>query len=133
MIFADTSWFYALADRDDINHREAVRLMDQALTQGETFLTHNYILVETSALLHRRLGLPAAKRFLADAEAMTIHWVTKDEHRQAADQFRRRTTGRLSLVDVVSFLVMRHYGLGIYLGFDEDFNQEGFRCYVLPT
>ena len=51
MIFLDTSAIYALADRDDKNHQQAIRLFQEALTNRERFIVHNYILVESAALL----------------------------------------------------------------------------------
>ena len=56
MIFLDTSAIYALADRDDPNHSQAAAAFRRLLEDGEEALVHSYILVESAALLQRRLG-----------------------------------------------------------------------------
>jgi len=57
MIFLDTSGIFALADRDDAMHDRAIRMLKSAQNAREEILTHNYVLVESAALLQRRLGL----------------------------------------------------------------------------
>jgi predicted nucleic acid-binding protein len=64
MIFLDTSAIYALSDKADPHHATAYKKFDLALKSGETFLVHNYVLVESAALLQARLGLPSAILFL---------------------------------------------------------------------
>ena len=128
MIFLDTSAVYALADRDDLHHEEARHLFEAALRAGETFLVHSYILVESAALLQRRLGWEAAERFLREARAFYVRWVDEDLHRRAVERFAERR-GRVSLVDEVSFLAMREAGIRRFLAFDEDFLREGFEPY----
>ena len=50
--------------------------MQRLLASGQPLLTHNYVLIETVALLQRRLGMPSARAFLSDARNFTVHWVT---------------------------------------------------------
>ena len=63
VVFLDTSAIYALANAADANHQRAVQCLRAAMDAGEDLLVHNYILVESSALLHRRLGWAAVSRF----------------------------------------------------------------------
>ena len=91
---------------------------------GEDLLVHNYILVESSALLHRRLGWAAVSRFLQEASVFQLRWVDEVLHRSAAERFLKRK-GRASLVDEVSFLVIREAGAHYALAFDQDFVREG--------
>ncbi|MBI4312782.1 MAG: PIN domain-containing protein [Chloroflexi bacterium] len=129
MIFLDTSAVYALADRRDPNHEQAVSLFGQALTSMEALLVHSAILIEATALLQRRLGLAAALRFLEQSERFVIHWITDRDHGQAVELLKERGRRGLSLVDCTSFVVMRHYHVNQALAFDGDFQQEGFAPY----
>jgi hypothetical protein len=129
VIFLDTSAIYALADSGDRNHLRAVELFRQVLDSGEIILTQSYILVEAAALLQHRLGLASALQFLQDAEAFETHWVTSEDHRAGTDLLAERGQRQLSLVDCVSFLVMRQRGARQALAFDEDFEREGFIIY----
>ena len=129
MIFLDTSAIYALADRGDPNHGEALAMFRRLLEDGEVVLVHNYILVEAAALLQRRLGLGSALQFLQDAQDFQVHWISSRDHEEATRLLEERGKRGLSLVDCASFAIMRHYQVTQALAFDADFEQEGFIPY----
>ena len=129
MIFLDTSAIYALADTADPNHELAVKRFRNVLKADEEFLVHNYVLVESAALLQRRLGHDSARRFLQEANAFQVHWIGDEDHGRAMALFEERSRRRLSLVDCASFAVMRLYGVDTALAFDADFQAEGFTVY----
>ena len=127
MIFVDTSALYALADRADNRHREALELFDAALDSGEVFLTHNYVLVEAMALLQHRLGTGSAVKLANSADEFEIAWVDPSLHRKAVRQLERSSLRRVSLVDQVSFLVMNERRVQKAFAFDPDFARAGFQ------
>lgn len=129
MIFLDTSVLYALADSQDGNHSKAVDLFRSAIEDDEVLLLHNYILVETAALVQRRLGLQPALEFLRDSEGFQVHWVSADEHRRAIDLLALRNNRGIGFVDCASFIVMRLYSLTEVMAFDDEFTAEGFTLY----
>lgn len=129
MIFLDTSTIYALADEDDKDHKKAKTLFANALLQGQEFLLHNYILLEASALIQRRLGLDQAKKFLAEARKFRVLWIDLSLHMIAEGYFRKHATRKLSFVDCVSFIVMRQHNISTAFAFDEDFRKAGFQLY----
>jgi predicted nucleic acid-binding protein len=131
MILLDTSAIYALADRDDENHQEAVRLYQEAIANKEGFVVHNYILVESAALLQRRLGQKIAVQFLRDAESFTIIWVDEDLHDAARKRLEAPNSAQISLVDAMSFQVMTRHRIVHCLTFDKHFAQEGFSLYTI--
>ena len=125
-VFVDTSALLAILDADDVHHAEAAATFRSLV--GETELvTHNYIHVEAGALVQRRLGA-AAFEVLTDRllPAMTTVWVDEEVHRAAVDA-RRGRSGGPSLVDEVSFVVMRRAGIDLAFAFDADFDAQGFR------
>lgn len=126
MIFLDTSAVLALADSTDDHHAEAVASLESLISEGQTLLTHNYILVESGALLQNRLGLESALAFQSDAERFTIHWVSAADHAAAISLLANRNRRGLSLVDCMSFLVMKQHSVRRALAFDADFEREGF-------
>ena len=129
MIFLDTSAIFALADTRDSNHNQARDLLGHVLEAGEEILLHNYVVVESAALLQRRLGLSACLRFLEETAAFQIHWISPTDHEEAVTLLHERSRRGLSLVDCASFVVMRRYGVSYALAFDADFEQEGFSMY----
>ena len=129
MIFLDTSAIYALADKTDPNHVTAYSKFQDALKSGEVFVLHNYILLESAALLQARLGLPSAVLFLKDAKSFEVEWVDSDLQEEAEKELERIGKRGISLVDCTSFLVMRRKGVQKVLACDPDFQDQGFSFY----
>ncbi len=129
MIFVDTSAIYALASAHDSRHREARRSFDALLRTERPLVTHSYVLSESMALLQHRLGRDVALTFAIEARGFDVEWVDDHLHRAAVDALRYAPAG-VSLVDQVSFLVMRRRGIGDAFAFDEDFARAGFRLYA---
>lgn len=127
MIFLDTSAIYAWADTADPNHRTSVRRLQAIMNSRETLLTHNYVLVESLALLQARLGLAAAIKLAKDSRAFIIEWVDDDLHASGLQELERSKKRHLSLVDHISFLVMRRRDVTTAFAFDPDFTSTGFR------
>lgn len=132
MIFLDTSAIYALADRSDPNHQQALAAFQNLLESGEGVLVHSYVLVEAAALLQRRLGLESALRFLHESQAFHVQWINARDHQEAVDLLEQRGKRALSLVDCASFVVMRYHQVERALAFDADFEAEGFVLYRSP-
>jgi len=128
--FIDTSAIYAWTDRGDPNHEEAKRRLSSVLAAGEPLLTHNYVLVECGALLQKRLGLEIALSVLEDARSFELEWVERGTHEEAVRRLRVKRRRQVSLVDQVSFLVMRSRGMDTAFAFDQHFEDEGFRIFV---
>ncbi len=129
MIFLDTSAIYAWADAADPNHHTSVRRLQAILERGEELLTHNYVLVEAIALLQARLGLAAATKLSKDSTAFVIEWVDDDLHASGIRALERSTKRHVSLVDHISFLVMRRRDVATAFAFDPDFTAAGFRLF----
>ena len=132
MILVDTAALYALIDAADPNNRRASAAMRDLQNSGESLLTHEYVVVETTALLQRRLGLGAVRRLVDDLlPLLEIAWVDEPLHAEAREAMLAAGRRTVSLVDWVSFLVMRRHGVRRAFTFDQDFALEGFE--VLPA
>lgn len=129
MIFLDTSAIYAWADSADPNHAESVRRLQALLDRGEDLLTHNYVLVESMALLQARLGLRAAIKLGRDASMFIVDWVDDDLHAAGIGRLERSGRRHLSLVDHISFLVMTRRQVVTAFAFDPDFVSAGFTLF----
>jgi predicted nucleic acid-binding protein len=125
--FVDTSALFAVLDADDRNHAAAQRAWRAALESGEALLTSSYVVVETSALVQQRLGLVALRTLCNDVlPVLQIHWVLEEEHQAATAALLAAARRKLSLVDCVSFQLMRRRGVAQALAFDRHFREEGF-------
>jgi predicted nucleic acid-binding protein len=130
VIFLDTSAIYAWADTADPNHERAVRRLTAILERGEELLTHNYVVVESTALLQARLGVSAAIKLARDSAAFVIEWIDDDLHALGVRELERSKRRHLSLVDHVSFLVMRRRSVAMAFAFDPDFTAAGFQLFA---
>ena len=130
-VFADTSALLAVLDAGDLKHTAAKAAWEKLLGGEADIVTHNYIFVETSALVLRRLGLEALRVFEADiVPILHIVWVTPEVHEAAVGAHLLAARRALSLVDCVSFEVMRRAGLRSAFAFDTHFGESGYE--LLP-
>lgn len=132
-VFVDTSALYALFDRDDRGHADVAAAWTELLSGNRVLVTSNYVLLETTALLQRRLGL-AAVHDLDDriVPLLRVQWITEPIHHRAMVRLRRTDRRDVSLVDCSSFLLMENAGIRDALALDEDFSAAGFRLLPAP-
>ena len=122
----DTSGFFALYSREDINHAHA----DEIYRKSWRRLTTNYILAEYVALALVR-GLPRQESLefseaILDDETIEIVWIDENLHIQAVELLQQRSDKSYSLCDAVSFVLMRDRKISEALTTDKHFEQEGF-------
>jgi predicted nucleic acid-binding protein len=130
-VFVDTSAFLAVLDAGDANHAQAKAIWEKTIGAGGELVCHNYILVETSAVILRRLGLEAVRVFEQDiVPVLRLVWVTPEIHESAASARLLAARRTLSLVDCVSFEIMRRTGIRSAFAFDRHFTEYGYE--LLP-
>jgi len=130
-IFIDTSAFYALLDADDDNHHGAKTAWTDMLGNSNTLVTSNYILVESLALLQHRMGIGAVRGFQeAIVPLVHVEFVTPEIHRSGMSALLSAARRNLSLVDCVSFEIMRGLTVETVFAFDTHFREQGFT--VIP-
>jgi predicted nucleic acid-binding protein len=128
-LFVDTSAFFAVLDANDENHVAARHMWEDLLTQEVVLVCSNYVLVETLALVQRRLGIPAVRVFQEDIMPMlNVEWVDESLHQVGIASVLAAARRRLSLVDCVSFEIMRRLGIKTAFVFDHHFEEQGFEC-----
>lgn len=127
MILVDTSAIYAILDRSDANHEAAKACWFTLLDSNHPLFTTNYIVVESCALAQSRLGLPAIRSVQEEIlPVMEIVWVDEATHSLAIAALLAAERRRLSLVDCVSFAVMRQRASQVAFAFDQHFAEQGF-------
>lgn len=126
-VFVDTSAFLALLIANDEAHESAKAVFATLQTRRARLVTTSYVLVETYALLGRRLGTAAVRAFREDfAPLLEVVWVDRELHEAALDELLERAARTLSLVDATSFVVMRRRRIEEAFVFDRHFTQAGF-------
>lgn len=128
-IFVDTSGLLAVLDRDDGNHSKASGAWLEILSSDEVLVTTNYVLIETFALAQSRLGINASRVLQEDiVPMMQVRWVDSTIHNAAMAILLAASRRKLSLVDCVSFEVMRMDGIAAAFTLDKHFREQGFPC-----
>ena len=126
----DTSALYAVLDRDDVHHRAATttwhRLLERYEHEGASLVATSYVLVETSALVQRRLGMDAT-RALHDqiVPVLDVVWVDPELHATAVTALLAAGRRDISLVDWICFELARQRSITTAFAFDDDFSRQG--------
>jgi uncharacterized protein len=128
-VFVDTSALYALLDRSDDQHVAAAQAFNALREPGA--VTHNYVVVESIALVQARLGLEAVRRLLDDLlPVIAVRWIGGDLHRAAAAALLASGSAAVSFVDRVSFAFMREHAITQAFAFDRHYAREGFLAFA---
>jgi uncharacterized protein len=128
-VFVDTSAFFALLDRDDDNHEKAARAWEQLIGKDSILFTTNYVLIECFALIQHRLGMEAVRIFQEDiSPVLNIEFVDSATHKTGVSSLLAASRRKLSLVDCISFEVMRLLDIRNAFAFDPHFTEQGIRC-----
>ena len=117
-----------MVDHRDEFHERAIKTAEDLSSDGSQLWTHNYLIVEASAVMQRKLGIGNSLTLLTRAEDIAkIHWVTPDVHERAVYLLGQRNRRNLSFVDCVSFVLMKQNGSTTAFTYDSDFETEGFK------
>lgn len=85
-------------------------------------------MVETTALLQRRIGLESVRDFhLKILPLFEIIWVDAELYAKAVQRLFVQGKKELSLVDCLSFEIMESRSISMAFAFDEHFEKAGFQ------
>ena len=130
-VFVDTSALYVLLDAGDADHRSVSEALVELRESEAVLTTTNYVIVETLAVCQRRLGMDAARMLQEElAPLFEVEWIGAEAHEEAGAAMMAANRRDLSLVDCVSFQVMRRLGIRRAFALDEHFRERGFE--VVP-
>ncbi len=127
MIFADTSGLFALLVKNDLMHVRAKLNFAYFAEHRVQLLTSSFVLVETTALLQRRVGLEAVVDFQSKLmPLLEMIWVNGDWYTRAIQRLFAINNRNISLVDCLSFEIMESREIAHAFTFDKHFAENGF-------
>jgi predicted nucleic acid-binding protein len=129
-VFLDTAYAIALSVESDEHHARAVELAEQLETEKTRLITTRAVLLEIGNALSKKRYRQAAVELLDALEQdlqVEIVVLSEELYERAFELFRNRPDKDWGLIDCVSFVVMKEYGLTEALTTDEHFEQAGFR------
>jgi predicted nucleic acid-binding protein len=125
--FVDTSALIALLDGSESKHTPCARAWRKLLADDESLVTSSYVLVETYALAQRRLGIDAVRTLTTDyVPLLAVDWIDETVHGAGLASLLTANRRELSLVDCVSFEIMRRRDISKAFTLDADFAKQGF-------
>jgi predicted nucleic acid-binding protein len=126
-VFIDTSALFAVLDADDEHHKKAKDTWSRLISEEEHIVCSNYVLVETFALVQNRLGLDAVRTLQEDIlPIITVEWVDEATHKAGVTSLLTAIRRSLSLVDCISFNIIRKLGIKKVFTYDPHFKEQGF-------
>lgn len=128
-IYVDASAFFAVVSPSDQAHPAAAATWVKLLNEREHLVTSNYVLIETVTLLHARLGTAAVQKFLGDVMSIVeVVWADAEDHIAAVTAMLASPgKGGPSLVDCMSFEVIRQRRIHSVFTYDRHFDGRGFK------
>ena len=104
------------------------------MERDAVLLTTSYVLLETAALVQKRIGLHAVRALHDDVTpVLTVDWIAEDSHMRGVEATLFAARRALSVVDCVSFRSMRQHRIDTAFTFDAHFREQGFTVIPEPT
>lgn len=135
-VFIDTSYVYALINRNDQWHSTASQLAHQIAAKSLRTVTTEFVISEIAdglAAVGFRKAAAAAIRVLYGSADTDIVPASSELVRRALELYEARDDKGWGLTDCSSFVVMGDLGIGDALSSDIHFRQAGFRPLLLET
>jgi len=125
--YVDTSALVAILNRRDVQHDSARAMWEHLLSDEVELWTCNYVVLEASAITQNRAGMDGLRALHRDLlPVVRVAWVDEATHNLATATVLAANRRGLSLVDAVSFHLMRRLGLDAAFAFDPHFGEQGF-------
>jgi predicted nucleic acid-binding protein len=126
-VFVDTSGIFALLVKNDSMHSRARESFDRFAKTKAQLYASSFVLVETTALLHKRIGLDAVRDFNTKIlPLLEIIWTDKVWYARAIQRLFLQSQKNVSLVDCLSFEIMESFDISLAFSFDKNFEEMGF-------
>lgn len=131
-VFADTSGLFALLTRNDAMHARAKENFHHFAKMRAQLTTSSFVLVETTALLQRRIGFEPVHDFHAKIlPLLDIVWIDHQWYWKGVQRLYSHRNRSLSLVDCLSFEIMETRNITLAFTFDKHFSENGFEIFGL--
>lgn len=125
VVFADTSFFIALASEHDAYHDGAIQF---AANQQDSLLTTDFVLIELGNHFSRVGDRESFLALLSDLQngKDEIIAASRELVERGIQLYSQRNDKSWSLTDCTSFIVMEERGISDALSTDHHFEQAGF-------
>lgn len=128
--FIDTSALFSLLDNNDQNSNQSSKMFSELIDGDYKLITSNYVILESTALIQRRLGFDALLDFSENFIPVfdEIIWVDDKLHFQGMSKLKLDNRRDLSLVDCVSFEIILNRRINKVFAFDNILAKKDLKC-----
>jgi predicted nucleic acid-binding protein len=127
-VFVDASAFYALLNKKDKLHQEALSISKALAKAKEVLITSNYTLAEAYTVIRSKLGFSTASTFVAEIKkgGIQVAWIDSQIHNRGVEIFLGKEEPKdLSFFDCVDLALMEALGIEKAFSFDRHFKTLG--------
>lgn len=129
-IFVDTSALIAFGNKDDIFHQQADMIRQELVKSRRTFLTTSLIIVELCNAFSKNRFRSVSVEIIEgihNSDKWTYVDVNKKLMKRGFELFKKMSDKEWGLVDCVSIIVARDFGIVDVFTTDRHFEQAGFQ------
>lgn len=127
-IFVDADAFVAIANKEDPNHKIAVRIAKLLDEHRASLITSGFAFGEAVTVISQKVGLNEAVQAGLDISQGVAVIDTSSEHRERALQrFAMQTTKNARFTDVVNMVLMDELKTDTIFSFDEHYKKSGYK------
>jgi len=129
-IFVDTSALIAFGNKGDIFHQQADKIRQELVKSRRTFLTTSLVVVELcNAFSKKRFRSVCIEivEGIHNSDKWTYVDVNKKLMKRGFELFKKMSDKEWSLVDCVSIIIARDFGIVEVFTTDRHFEQAGFQ------
>ena len=126
-VFVDTSALIALMVADDEFFKDSCKILSELINKKIIIVSSNYVLLETHTILRNRIGIESVRVLKDDIlPIIKTYWINEEIHDFGVRVLLASGHKKISLVDHISFEVMRRLNIKQAFTFDDHFKQMGF-------
>ena len=128
-VFVDTSALIGYLDAEAATHGACRATWEGFRRSRLSLVSTNYVVAELLSVCQRRFGMSAVSEVVMDfIPLLSVVWVDEKTHAEGISALLTANRRDLSLVDCVSFDVMRRLGIRRAFTLDQHFADQGFEC-----
>ncbi|MBA3724536.1 MAG: PIN domain-containing protein [Candidatus Levybacteria bacterium] len=131
LIFVDTDAFVAFVKEEDNTHERAKRILLQLRYQQVTFITSNYVFLESVTVISQKINHQAAvsyiDKMLSADNPYELRRIDKEIDEQAIELFKKQTSKNTSFVDCTNMAFMQKMDIDAIFSFDEVYRKNGLQ------
>ncbi|HVF69798.1 MAG TPA: PIN domain-containing protein [Xanthomonadales bacterium] len=130
-IFVDSDAFVAFVKEKDNTHQKAKNLLLQLRSRPVTFITTNYVFLESVTVISQKIDHETAVTYIdkmtSSKSPYALHRISEEIEEQAIEIFKKQTSKNTSFVDCTNMAFMKHNNVNVIFSFDEIYRKNGFK------